>query len=258
MLHHVDTSESGQDITVHVEKDGKILVDGHRVVEKDILAANGNISIYMQCKGSVSSKYSFVIIGVLHVVDDLPYADTLVFDTRKYLFGLNATKFVSLVDEYGLGRFLNEGANNVTILAPTNEVLDQDDIPNNQKVQWLSYHIVQGAWEPHDLEDHMLLKTEYNSSQLYSQSQRLLVAIGKDESRAQKSDRKGLLKSIRFGDHSRVIGDDSKSLSYINVYTPRCIRLCLLTNKIHNTTSVCWRKCHLSHIRPPDSSYGYI
>lgn len=153
------------------------------------------------------------VLGVLHVVDDLPYADTLVFDTRKYLFGLNATKFVSLVDEYGLGRFLDEGTNNVTILAPTNEVLDEDDVPNNKKVQWLSYHIAQGAYGPEDLENHMLLKTEYNSSQLADQSQRLLVTVGSDK-RVLK-DRHSLLKAIRFGDHSKVVGDDSKISWYL-------------------------------------------
>ncbi|KAK4520092.1 Aconitate hydratase mitochondrial [Mucor velutinosus] len=178
------TSESGQDITVKVEKNGKIYVNGHKVVEKDVLAAN----------------------GVLHIVDDLPFANSLVFDTRKYLFGLNATKFVSLVDEYGLGRFLDEGTNNVTILAPTNEVLDEDDIPNNKKVQWLSYHIAQGAYGPEDLENRMLLKTEYNSSQLNHQSQRLLVTVGNDK--RDMNDRHSLLKAIRFGDHSKVVGDD--------------------------------------------------
>jgi uncharacterized surface protein with fasciclin (FAS1) repeats len=37
----IDTSESGEDIKVNVQKNGKILVNGHKVVEKDILAANG-------------------------------------------------------------------------------------------------------------------------------------------------------------------------------------------------------------------------
>jgi uncharacterized surface protein with fasciclin (FAS1) repeats len=115
-----------------------------------------------------------------------------------------------LVDEYGLGRFLNEGTNNVTILAPTNEVLDADDIPNNQKVQWLSYHIAQGAWDPHDLNDHMLLKTEYNSTQLRNESQRLLVTVGNNRNNVKETDRNAILKSIQFGDHSKVVGDDSK------------------------------------------------
>ncbi|KAI8638874.1 FAS1 domain-containing protein [Parasitella parasitica] len=179
------TSLSGEDIKINVEKGGKAFVNGRRVIEKDVLAAN----------------------GVLHVVDDLPYADSLVFNTRKYLFGLNATTFVSLIDEYGLGRFLDEETNNVTILAPANEVLDADDIPSNKKVQWLSYHIAQGAWRPQDLMDRMLLKTEYNSPHLANQPQRLLVRVGDDRRDVAANDKQALLKSIRFGDHSKVIGN---------------------------------------------------
>jgi hypothetical protein len=149
---------------------------------------------------------------VLHILDDLPYADSLVFDTRKYLFGLNATKFVSLIDSYGLGNFLDDGTTNITILAPTNEVIDEDDIPNNKKVQWLSYHIAKGAWGPSDLEDRMLLKTEYNASLLNYDSQRLQVRVGKDhgDDRYHWDNKMSLLQSIRFSDHSKVIGDDSK------------------------------------------------
>lgn len=131
-------------------------------------------------------------------------AGSLVFDTRKYLFGLNATKFVSLIDQYGLGNFLDSESNDVTILAPTNEVIDEDDIPNNLKKQWLSYHLIQGAWKPTDLVDRRLLKSEYNSSLLLNESQRMVVRVGKDEKLQE------LLKSIQFGSHSKVIGNDRK------------------------------------------------
>ncbi|RCH80244.1 hypothetical protein CU098_000487, partial [Rhizopus stolonifer] len=172
-----------EDVKISVNKYNQVSINGIKVIEKDILAAN----------------------GAIHILNDLPYADSIVFDTRKYLFGLNATKFVSLIDAYGLGRFLNKGTNNVTILAPTNEVIDEDSIPNNQKVQWLSYHLVQGAYNPSDLSDGQLLKTEYNATQLYNDSQRLSVSIGKA-----KDDPvlESLIKSIRFGDYSKVIGVD--------------------------------------------------
>ncbi|KAG2235542.1 FAS1 domain-containing protein [Thamnidium elegans] len=175
------TSESGESVKLKVtENHRQITVNGLKVIEKDILAAN----------------------GVIHVLDDLPFADSLVFDTRKYLFGLNATKFVSLIDQYGLGNFLDSESNDVTILAPTNEVIDEDDIPNNLKKQWLSYHLIQGAWKPTDLVDRTLLKSEYNSSLLLNESQRMVVRVGKDENL------KDLLKSIQFGSHSKVIGND--------------------------------------------------
>lgn len=136
-------------------------------------------------------------------MDDLPFADSLVFDTRKYLFGLNATKFVSLIDKYELGYFLDSDSVNVTILAPTNEVIDEDDIPNNLKKQWLSYHLLQGAWKADDLEDRMLLKSEYNSSRLLDDAQRIVVRVGtgsRDDAR----------KPIQFGPNSQVIGSDCK------------------------------------------------
>lgn len=156
-------------------------------------------------------------VGVLHILDDLPYADSLVFDTRKYLFGLNATKFVSLIDSYGLGQYLDDGTTNVTIFAPPNEVIDEDDIPNNKKAQWLSYHIAQGAWSSPDLKDRMLLKTKYNASQLNHESQRLQVRVGKNraDGRYDWNHKKSSLKSIRFSDHSKMIGDDSKSTSMV-------------------------------------------
>ncbi|KAI7898866.1 FAS1 domain-containing protein [Cokeromyces recurvatus] len=169
------TAESGDDIKVHVNTNGQITVNGHRVIEKDILAAN----------------------GVVHVLDDLPFRpNSIVFDSRKYLIGLNATKFVSLIDKFGLSHFLNNQTSNITILAPTNEVIDEDDIPNNQKKQWLSYHLLQGSWEPSKLTDGTLLKTEFNSSLLNNESQRLVVRL----------DKNGQSPFIRFGDHSNVIG----------------------------------------------------
>lgn len=135
---------------------------------------------------------------MLHILDDLPFANSLVFDTRKYLYGLNATKFIALLDEYGLDHYLDKRTTNITLLVPTNEVIDEDDIPNNQKKQWLSYHIAQGAWNSSDLHDHMLLESSYYSPQLDNQPQRLLVRVSPT--------------SIHFGDHSKVIGTESNNL----------------------------------------------
>ncbi|OBZ87104.1 FAS1 domain-containing protein fsc1 [Choanephora cucurbitarum] len=178
-------TESGETVKINVNRYKQATVNGIKVEEQDILAAD----------------------GVIHILNDLPYADSIVFDTRKYLFGLNATKFVSLIDSYGLGRFLNKGTNNVTILAPTNEVIDEDSIPNNQKTQWLSYHLVQGAYSPSELTDRMLVKTEFNSSQLYNDSQRLFVSIGKSKEDTMEN-MNAFIKSIRFGDYSKVVGVD--------------------------------------------------
>lgn len=119
------------------------------------------------------------------------------FDSRKYLIGLNATKFISLMDHYGLGNYLNNQTTNMTILAPMNDVIDEDDIPNNQKLQWLSYHIIDGAWSSKDLYDNMLLTTKYHSPQLNDQPQRLIVNIDQ---------------TIMFGGgHSRMVGKEGNA-----------------------------------------------
>lgn len=128
-------------------------------------------------------------------MEDVPYSDSVVFDTRKYLIGLNATKFISLMDAYGLGSFLNN--ENKTILALTNDVIDEDEIPNNRKLPWLSYHILDGAWKSKDLYNNMLIKTQYYSTQLNNKPQRLVVYVDEPD-------------SISFGPHSKVIGNECK------------------------------------------------
>ncbi|KAI8887676.1 FAS1 domain-containing protein [Backusella circina FSU 941] len=170
------TTESGEELIIVVQND-HITVNGLQVVQSDILAAN----------------------GVVHQLTDIPYAESIDFDTRKYLIGLNATKFVSLVDEYGLGHYLDSETTNITLLAPTNDVIDEDTIPNSQKKQWLNYHIVNGVWGPDDLNDRMLLETEYTSDQLGGGHQKLSVHV---------HDRRDLPKSIQFGSGSGVIGSN--------------------------------------------------
>lgn len=99
------------------------------------------------------------------------------------------------MDAYGLGSFLNN--ENKTILALTNDVIDEDEIPNNRKLPWLSYHILDGAWKSKDLYNNMLIKTQYYSTQLNNKPQRLVVYVDKPD-------------SISFGPHSKVIGNECK------------------------------------------------
>ncbi|KAG1529800.1 hypothetical protein G6F50_017752 [Rhizopus delemar] len=101
------------------------------------------------------------------------------------------------MDHYGLGNYLNNQTTNMTILAPMNDVIDEDDIPNNQKLQWLSYHIIDGAWSSKDLYDNMLLTTKYHSPQLNDHPQRLIVNIDQ---------------TIMFGGgHSRMVGKEGNA-----------------------------------------------
>ncbi|KAI8974651.1 FAS1 domain-containing protein [Pilobolus umbonatus] len=163
------TTESGEQIHLKVDMNRRMTVNHIPVLHRDVVAAN----------------------GIVHYLDDTLSSNAFVFTTRKCLIGLNATKFVSLVDEQGLGHYLDDHSHHLTILAPTNEAMDEDAIPNNLKKQWLSYHFIEGAYEPHTLSDQMVLKTKYSSPYLRD-AQRLLIQTTNQ--------------SVFFGPRSKMIG----------------------------------------------------
>lgn len=117
------------------------------------------------------------ISGVIHQIDDVIVPKSLKFDLRKHLIGLNATKFVALLDEAGLGSYLDNKDHSYTILAPLNEALDLDEIPRKYLKTWLSYHIVRGQWKPENFTDGQLLKTESKTDELNGRKQRLKVHV---------------------------------------------------------------------------------
>jgi uncharacterized surface protein with fasciclin (FAS1) repeats len=107
----------------------------------------------------------------------MPRTKQVAFDIRKYLYGIDATKFVSLLDRYGLGYYLAPGVTNFTVLAPENDSIDEGSLPDNLKKAWLSYHIVHGQWFPDQLHDRQLLPSEYKSPQLNDQAQRIPIGL---------------------------------------------------------------------------------
>jgi Fasciclin domain len=115
------------------------------------------------------------------------------FNLRKHLIGMNATKFVSLLDEAGLGHYLEDSDNAYTILAPLNEALDLDEVPRKYLKNWLSYHILKGQWMPDNFTDGQLLKTESRSDELDGRKQRLKVYVESSHLNAKDH------KSITFG-----------------------------------------------------------
>lgn len=141
-------------------------------------------------------------------MDDVLIPDSIIFNSRKYLYGMNATKLVSLMDRHGLAGYLDDDTKNVTIIAPLNENIDEDSIPNKEKENWLQYHVVNGAWPTETLYDGMLLKSEFRSPRLTNASQRIPVHVETEKSLlfnlASGS------KSVRF-DHSRALSDPGKS-----------------------------------------------
>ncbi|CAO3637353.1 unnamed protein product [Cunninghamella echinulata] len=146
----------GENITIQVnQKENSITVNGYHVLQKDLLAAN----------------------GVMYELDKMPISNRLIFDTRKYLYGINATLFVSLLDRYELGYYLASGVQNFTILAPDNESIDEGSIPDNIKQDWLSYHILHGQHIRQHLSDYQLLPSEFKSKELNDQHQQIHVYL---------------------------------------------------------------------------------
>ncbi|ORZ13544.1 FAS1 domain-containing protein [Absidia repens] len=165
---------NGDTLKIKVDKEkNTITVNDELIIQKDILAAN----------------------GVLHRLETMPITHRLTFDTRKYLYGINATKFVSLLDEYDLGYYLAPGVTNFTVLAPDNNAINEGSIPDNVKKAWLSYHILHGRWDRNLLKDRLLIESEYKSPQLKKHSQVVPVYLPE-----------GWKSTIYFG-NARVHGD---------------------------------------------------
>ncbi|KAI8988130.1 FAS1 domain-containing protein [Mycotypha africana] len=172
---------AGSQLTVVVKKEKdipKITVNGIPVIRSDVISANGAVHILE----------SPLVPG-----DKNKFFD---FNARKMLVGMNASRFVELFDENGLGAYLDaDNLNNapITILAPPNEALQDDDDDDDgdgeddadregdglrKAIQsWLKYHLVHGRWEPNELVDHQLLQTESNDHLNKGDYQRLTVHI---------------------------------------------------------------------------------
>ncbi|KAI7871666.1 FAS1 domain-containing protein [Spinellus fusiger] len=168
---------------LYVAKDTKdqLTVNGVRVAEKDLLAAN----------------------GVIHELEETVVPQSIVFNARKYLVGLNATVFVELLDQYGLGGYLDAPAHPYSFLVPTNQALIESRLPENKMADWLQYHILNGSWFKEDFTSSRLLSTEFRSKALKGAYQKLPVFV-ESESALDTTGKTG--KSIHFG-RARVIGE---------------------------------------------------
>ncbi|KAI8377850.1 FAS1 domain-containing protein [Radiomyces spectabilis] len=170
---------SGESIVIAVDKDNHRTVNGIPVVKTDTIAAN----------------------GVVHELESGMVPSNIVFDVRKYLYGFNATKFVTLMETYGLGHYLGADSHNFTVLVPSNDDLDDHDVPIHTMRSWLRYHLLPGCWTNDLLQDSMLMDTEYKASSLGGAPQKLPVFIETEKMKGKPTG-----KSIRFN-HARVLGD---------------------------------------------------
>lgn len=143
---------------------------------------------------------------MIHELEDLYYPGSLEFNARKYLYGLNATKYVSLLDEQGLGYYMDDVSHNYTFLCPGNDDIDEDEIPYNERQDWLSYHLLDGAWHSDDMQDGLLIETEFASPHLGGARQRVPVFVQPESALIvpQSPEFAVAGQSIRFA-HSRVL-----------------------------------------------------
>lgn len=168
-------SLTNDSLVIASNKDKKsITVNDIPLVQTDILAAN----------------------GVIHEVDETFKPEGIEFNTRKYMYGSNATHMVELFDKYDLANYVDHTENSYTFLVPPNDAINASLISKS----WLSYHIVNGSWPQENLKDEMLLASQFKSSDLGGNYQRLPVYVETENIYGQGG------QSIQF-DRARVVGE---------------------------------------------------
>ncbi|KAG1454822.1 hypothetical protein G6F46_008369 [Rhizopus delemar] len=166
-------SITGDSLTITSTKKGEAMVNDLKITQSDVLAGN----------------------GVIHQIEDVFKPDSITFNTRKYLYGLNATHMNELFDNYNLSYYIDQEDNkNYTLLVPPSDT----PLPSIPVESWLKYHVIQGLWPQDTLYNKELLLTEFRSSELGNNYQRVPIYTENDASEKKSS--------ILF-DHSRTLGD---------------------------------------------------
>ena len=112
---------------------------------------------------------------------------------------MNATKFVSLLDEYGLSNYIDDPSRKCTFLAPSNEAFEEVDYASGNFTKLLLYHILPQAWLPKDLDDGLLIDTELIEHKLDGSAQKLKVAVENEDGSIPINLKPKDGKSITFG-----------------------------------------------------------
>ncbi|KAG0954100.1 hypothetical protein G6F32_003747 [Rhizopus arrhizus] len=196
----IETVEGSEFLAVLVHGNS-ITVNDIKVIKSNILSAN----------------------GVIHVLEKplLPKnKDFLNLDTRKVLSAIHATNFGRLLDNNGLGHYLDKDQiDKVTILAPPNDKLDEGNVPKNQMKAWLEYHIVRNRYRPSDFSHGQLLETHSHDDLGDSYYQHIPVTISEPN------------KLIQF-DKSHMLRDPVEIGSNVIIY-PIAHRLVLPRNTVN-------------------------
>ncbi|OBZ91918.1 FAS1 domain-containing protein fsc1 [Choanephora cucurbitarum] len=128
--------------------------------------------------------------GVIHEISDTFRPPSIIFDTRKYLYGSNSTHMVDLMDNYNISDYYLKDRHNATFLIPALDTINQSIVSKD----WVEYHILH---QPYTLKKgSFLLDSEFKSPDLGYQRQKMLVSVESDNHP----------NSIYF-DRARVIGE---------------------------------------------------
>ncbi|KAJ1846488.1 hypothetical protein LPJ70_002018 [Coemansia sp. RSA 2708] len=162
--HSVPSLDRYANLTVIVEESHGALVgrvDGQQLGQTDVIARD----------------------GIVHSIEQLQRPDGLAISPQKALVGLNATAFVRLLKDSGLGDYIDgtRPDRKLTLLAPTNHAMDEafgydldDDTPDSEgntqrsprdrQREWALYHVVDGQYDVAELAQTPLVRTKLASA----------------------------------------------------------------------------------------------
>ncbi|CAO3658233.1 unnamed protein product [Umbelopsis ramanniana] len=186
---------NGKKLIITVDKDSKIKVDDIPVSNINEMTAN----------------------GAIHTLETSIVPSELIFTARKYLIGMNATKFVSLLDEYGLSNYIDDPNRKCTFLAPSNEAFEEVDYASGNFTKLLLYHILPQAWLPKDLDDGLLIDTELIEHKLDGSAQKLKVAVENEDGSIPMNLKPKDGKSITFG--GAFVNGEPVEINGAQIYT---------------------------------------
>ncbi|PVZ98775.1 hypothetical protein BB558_005218 [Smittium angustum] len=160
------------------------------IINDDGESGLNNVTLDISSSGTIFNGFSVKSTdwiandGIAHIIDSNSVSPAqLEWTPRKMLMGLNATLFLTLIDDHGLSEYVDGSKKDEkwTFFVPTNTALEQvfesvkvfeSNSPKFKEVKnWLLYHIVKGKFEKEDIFDGQLLRSEYNSSRLGNRQQ---------------------------------------------------------------------------------------
>lgn len=137
--------------------DGDIEVNDGRILTRDVMASN----------------------GIIQTVSSLLRPSTLKFTTLKYVIGLDAGHFATLIRDVGVD-YKVEGDAPITILAPCDEAFAEVVLPPPGSwalKKWVQYHLIPGRITLESLNDGQMLETEVVEEELRGAKQRVKVGV---------------------------------------------------------------------------------